>query len=191
MLARDDEVFRGILTVVGGNNIHHIMAGRCRRSVKANQVHRDQLWRGVGGHAQTVVYKVVDSVRGLTGADVRGSAVVSVVKSVRQGEFTENAAIGCGRRCLVGARVETHPAISTQKEWTSHFFIENDVYPWRKICGWRIVVAKLDGQADLSVCAEQLLGAEATPRSGWFRSGVVFVGGAGSYHLLESTMVNE
>ena len=114
--ARNDEEFRGILAIVGGNNIHQIMAGKCRRSVKEGQIHGDQLWRGVEGHARTVVYKVVDSVRGLTAADVRGSAVVSVVKSVRQSEFTENAAIRCRRKRLIGARVETHPAISTKQE---------------------------------------------------------------------------
>ena len=47
-------------------------------------------------------------------------------------------------------------------------------------------MVKLDGQASLSVCVEQLLGAEATPRSRWRRPDVVFVGGAGGYHLLEA-----
>ena len=108
------------------------MAGKCRRSVKAGQVHRNQLWRGVEGHARTVVYEVMGSVRGFTAADVRGSAVVSVVKSVRKSEFTENAAIRCRRKRLVGARVETHPAISIKQEWTSHCFVGDDVYPYRK-----------------------------------------------------------
>ena len=117
---------------MGGNNIHHIMAGKYRRSVKAGQVHRNQLWRGGEGHARTVVYEVMDSVRGLTAADVRGGAVVNVVKSVLQSEFTENAAIRCRRKRVVEARVETHPAISTKQEWTSHCFIGDDVYTYRK-----------------------------------------------------------
>ena len=142
------------------------MAGKCSRSVKTGYVHREQLWRGVEGHTRTVVCKVMDSVRGLTAADVCGGAVASVVKSVRRGEFTENAAIGCGRKRLVEARVETHVAISTKQKRTSHCFFGDDVYPYRKCCGGRIVVVKLDGQAGLSVCVEQLLGAETTPRSG-------------------------
>ena len=114
MSARNDKVFQGNLAIVGGNNIHYIIAGKCRR------------------HARTVVYKGVDSVRGLTAADVRGSAVVSVVKSVRQSEFTKDAGIRCRRERLVGARVETYPAISTKQEWASHCFIGDDVYPYRK-----------------------------------------------------------
>ena len=117
---------------MGGNNIHRIMTGKCGRSVKASQVHRDQLWRRIEGHARTIVYQVVDSVRCFAAADVRGSAVLSVVKSVRQGEFTENATIRCRCKRLVGARVETHPAISTTQEWTSHCFIGNGGYPYRK-----------------------------------------------------------
>ena len=88
---------------------------------------------------------MVDIVRRFAAADVGGSVVVSVVKSVRQGEFAENATIKCRRKRLVGTRVETHPAISTKKEWTSHCFIGNDVYPYRKRYGRRIIVAKLDG----------------------------------------------
>ena len=97
-----------------------------------DQVHRDQLWGEVQGHAWAIVYKVIGSVRGLTAVDIRGSAVASVIKSVRKGEFTEKAAIGCGRKRLVGARVETHPAISTTQEGTSHCFIGDNVYPYRK-----------------------------------------------------------
>ena len=146
MTAQNDEVSRGILAVVGGNNIDHTLAVKCRRSVKAGRVHRNQLWRGVEGHTRTVVYEVMDSVRrGLTAADVRGSAVVSVVKSVRQSEFTENAAIRCRRKRSVGARVETNPAISTKQEWISHCLIGDDVYPYRKSFGVHIVVVKLDG----------------------------------------------
>ena len=52
-------------------------------------------------------------------------------------------------------------------------------------------MAKLNGQAGLSVCVEQLLGAETTPRSGSCRSDVGFGGGAGGYHLLQSTLVYE
>ena len=158
--------------------MHHVMVGKCRESIKADQVHRDQLWRDVEEHARTVVYKVMGSVWGLTAADVRGCAAVSVVKGVRQGEFTENEAIGCGRKRLVGARVKSHPTTSTKQEGTSHRFIGDDVYPYCKRCGGRVVVVKLVGQAGLSVCAEQLLGAEATPRSGCCRSDVGFVGGA-------------
>ena len=109
-------MFRGILTILAGNNIHHKMTGKYRRSVKAGQVHRYQLWGGVEGHARTVVYQVVESVRGFAAADVRGSVVVSVVKSLRQSEFTENMAIRCRRKRLIGARVETHPAIPTNQE---------------------------------------------------------------------------
>ena len=54
-----------------------------------------------------------------------------------------------------------------------------------------IVMAKLNGQAGLSVCVEKLLGAETTPPSGSCRSDVGFGGGAGGYHLLESTLVYE
>ena len=43
----------------------------------------------------------MDSVGGIAAADLRGSAVVSVVKSVRQSKFTENAAIRCRRKRLV------------------------------------------------------------------------------------------
>ena len=77
-------------------------------------------------------YTVMGSVRSLAAADVHGSAVVSVIKSVRKSDFTENAAIRCRRKRLVGARVETHPAISTKQEWTSHCIIGDDVYPYRK-----------------------------------------------------------
>ena len=94
------------------------------------------------------------SVRGPAAADIRGSAVGRVVKSMRQGEFTENAAIGCGRKRLVGARVETRLAISTKQEGTSHCFIGDDIYPNRKRCGGRIVLVKLNGHSGLSVCAE-------------------------------------
>ena len=101
------------MAVVGGNHIHHIVTGECGGSVKADQVHRAQLWGDVEGHAWAVVYKAIGSVRCLTAADIRGSAVATVAKSVQKGEFTEKAAIGCGRKRLVGARVETHPAVST------------------------------------------------------------------------------
>ena len=188
---RNDEVFRGVLAVVGGKYIRHIMAGKCGRSVKTHQVHRDQMWRGVERHAWTVVQKVMGSLRGLTAADVRGSAVVSVVKSVRQGEFPDNAAIDCARKHLVGPRVETHPAVPTMQEGTSYYFIGDDVYPYRKRCGGRIIMVELASHSGLSVCAEQLLGAEATPRSGCRRSDVGFVGGVGGCHLLESTLVYE
>ena len=106
-------MFLGVLATVSGNHIHHIVPGECKGSVKAYQVHRNQLWGHVKGLAWTVVYKLISSVRGLTVADIRGSAVSSVVKSVREGEFTEKAAIGCGRKRLAGAQVETHSPIST------------------------------------------------------------------------------
>ena len=100
--------------VVGGNHIHHIVAGECGGSVKANPVHRNQLWCNVERHAWPIVYKVVGSVRCLTTMNKRGSAVASVAKGVRKGKLAEKTAVGCGRKCLVGARVETHPTISTK-----------------------------------------------------------------------------
>ena len=108
------------------------MTCKCGRSVKVGQIHRYQLWGRTEGPSQTVVCLLVDSIRGLAAADVRGSAVVRAVKSVRQGKITENATIRFRRKRLVGARVETHPAISSKQEWASHCFIGNDVYPYRK-----------------------------------------------------------
>ena len=125
-------MFRGVLGVVSGNHIHHIVAGECGGSVKASQVSRDQLLCNVERHTWPIVYKVVDSVRCVTTVNVRSSAVASVAKSVRKGEFAEKAAVGCGRKRLVGARVETHPTISTKQEGTSHCLIGDDVYPYRK-----------------------------------------------------------
>ena len=52
-------------------------------------------------------------------------------------------------------------------------------------------MVKLDGQAGLSVCAKQFLVAEATLQFWWYRSDVGLVGGAGGYHLLESTLMYE
>ena len=112
--ARADEVFQGVLAVVSGNHIHHIVAGECGGSIKANQVYQGQLWCNVERHAQPIVYEVVGSVRCLTTVNIRGSAVASVDKNMRKGEFAEKAAVGCGRKRLVGARVETHPTISTK-----------------------------------------------------------------------------
>ena len=77
-------------------------------------------------------YKVIGSVRSLRAADVRSGAVVSVVKSARQGEFTENAAIICGRKRLVGTRMEAHLAVSAKREGTTHCFVGDDIYPYRK-----------------------------------------------------------
>ena len=59
---------------------------------------------------------MIGSVRSLTAADIRGSAVASVAKSVRKDEFAEKVAIECGRKRLVGARVETHSSILTKQE---------------------------------------------------------------------------
>ena len=132
LLTRADEVFRGLLAVVSGNNIHHIEAGECEGSVKTNQVYRDQLWCNVERHAWPIVYKVVGSVRCLTTVNIRGSAVTGVAKSVRKGEFAEKATVGRGRKRFVGARVETHPTILTKQEGTSHCLIGDDVYPYRK-----------------------------------------------------------
>ena len=73
---------------------------------------------------------------------------------MRKGGFIEKAAIGCGRKRSAGARVETHPAISTKQEGTSHCFIEDNVYPYRKRRGRRIVVVKLNGHSGLSVYAK-------------------------------------
>ena len=74
------------------------------------------------------------SVRSLTAAvDVRsGAVVVNVVKSVRWGEFTENAAIMCRCKRLVGTRVKAHPAVSAKQEGTSRCLIGDDVHPYRK-----------------------------------------------------------
>ena len=93
---RADEVFRRVLTVVSGNHIHHIVVGDCEGFVKANQVHRDQLWCNVKRHAWLIVYKVGGSVRCLTTVNIRGSAVTSVVKNVRKDEFAEKADVGYG-----------------------------------------------------------------------------------------------
>ena len=80
--------------------------------------------------------------------------MASVVKYGRKDEFTEKVAIGCGHEHLVGARVESHPAISAEQEGPSHCLIGDDIYPYRKICGRRTVVVKLNGHSGLSVCAE-------------------------------------
>ena len=47
---------------------------------------------------------MVGSVRCITTVNIRGSAVASVARGVRKGELAEKAAVGCGRKCLVGAR---------------------------------------------------------------------------------------
>ena len=107
-------MFREVLVVVGGNHIHHIVVGECEGSAKANQVHRNQLWRNVERHAWPIVYKVVCSVRCLTTVNIRSSAVASVAKGVQKGKLAERTVVGWGRKCLVGARVETHPAISAK-----------------------------------------------------------------------------
>ena len=67
---------------MSGNDIHHIVAGECGESVKANQVYRGQLWCNVERHARPIVYEVVGSVRCLTTVNIRGSAVASVAKNV-------------------------------------------------------------------------------------------------------------
>ena len=82
---------------------------------------------------------MIGSVRSFAAADIRGSAVASVAKIVRKGAFTEKVAIGCRRKRLVGARVETHPAISTKQEGASHCFIGDDVlaeglHQWPEEC---------------------------------------------------------
>ena len=134
---------REVLAVVSGNHIHHVVPGECGGSVKSYQVHLNQLWGAIKEHAWAILYEVIGSARGLTVADIRGSAVVSVGKSVRKGEFTEKATIGCGRERLVGARVETHPAISTKQKEASHCFIGNDIYPYRKRRGRCTVVVRM------------------------------------------------
>ena len=83
-----------------------------------------------------------------------GSAVVSIVMGVRESEFTEKATIGCVGERLVGARVESHPAISIRQEGASHCVTRDDVYPCRKGCGRRTVVVKRNGHSGMSVCAE-------------------------------------
>ena len=107
-------MFRGVLVVVGGIHIYHIVAGECGGSVKANQVHWDQLWCNIERYAWLIVYKVVGSVRCPMAVHIRGGAVASVAKGVRKGKFAEKAAVGCGRKRLVGALVETHPTVSTK-----------------------------------------------------------------------------
>jgi hypothetical protein len=44
---RSDEVFKGVLAVVGGIYVYHVVAGQSRGSIEADQVHRDELWGGV------------------------------------------------------------------------------------------------------------------------------------------------
>ena len=68
------------------------------------------------------------------------------------------AAIGSGRERLIGARVESHPAISAEQEETSHCLIGHDIYPYRTGRGRRTVVVKLNGHAGLPVYAELYLG---------------------------------
>ena len=41
--------------------------------------------------------------------------------------------------------METHPGVSIEQEGTSHYFIRDEVYPYSKGRGRRIVVVKLDG----------------------------------------------
>ena len=89
-------MFRGVLVVVDGNHIHHIVAGECGGSVKANQVHRDQLWCNIERHAWPIVYKVVGSARCLTTVNIRCSAVASVAKCVRKGKLAERRPSGVG-----------------------------------------------------------------------------------------------
>ena len=71
-------MFRGVLVVVVGNHIHHIVADECGGSVKASEVRRNQLWCNVERHAWAIVYKVVCSVRCLTTVNIRGSAVARI-----------------------------------------------------------------------------------------------------------------
>ena len=141
-------MFRGVLAVANGNHIHHVVPDECRGSVKAYQVHRNQLWGAIEGHAWVIVYKVIDSVRGLIAADIRCIIFASVVESVRKSEFTEKVAIGCGRERLVGVRAETHSAISTKQEGASHCFIGDDVYTYRKRRGRSTVAVKRNGYSD-------------------------------------------
>ena len=89
------------------NHIYHVVPGKCGGSVKY-QVYRDKLWGAMDGHIWTVVYKVVRSVRGLIVADIKYSTVASIAKNVGKGELTQKAAIECGCKRLVGARVESH-----------------------------------------------------------------------------------
>ena len=71
--------------VVSGNHIYHIVAHECGGSVKANQVHREQLWCNVERHAGRIVYKVVGSVRCLTTVYIRSSAVARVDQRCAKG----------------------------------------------------------------------------------------------------------
>ena len=130
-------------------------------------------WVAIGTLAWAVVYKVIGSVRGFTVEDTSGSAAASVLKNVRKGEFTGKAAIVCELERLVGAS-GTHPAISTKQEGASYCLVGDGVYSYRKRCGRRTGVVKLNGHSGLSVCAESSLRAEAIPRSGCCRSDVGF-----------------
>ena len=129
---------------------------------------------------------MLGSIWGLTVAGISDSTVASVLKHVRKDEFTEKVVIGCGRECLVEARVELHAAISIKQVGASPCLNRDGVYPYRRRCGRRYVVVKLNGHSGLSVCAEKLLRAEATPRSGCCRLDVEFVGGADGFHLLKN-----
>ena len=87
-------MFRRILVVVGGNHIYHIVAGECGGSVKANQVHLNQLWCNIERYAWPIVYKVVSSVPCPMAVNIRGGAVASVAKGVRKGKLAEKTAVG-------------------------------------------------------------------------------------------------
>ena len=142
---RTDEVFRRVLAVVSGNRIDYVVAGECGGSVKAYQVHQDKLGGAIEGHIWTVVYKVINNVRGLTVADISGRTVVSVVINVRKGEFAVKAAIGFGRERLVETRVESHPAIAPKQQGTLHCLTGDDVYPLRKRRGRLTILVNLNG----------------------------------------------
>ena len=98
--------------------------------------------------------KVIGSAQDLKAADIRGSAVATIVKGVGESEFAEKATIGYVRERLVGARVESYPAVSTEQEGALHCVTRDDVYPCRKGCGRRTVVVKRNGHSGMSVYAE-------------------------------------
>ena len=73
---------------------------------------------------------------------------------MRKGEFTEKVTIAFGRERVVGARVESYPAIAAKKQGVLHCLIGDDVYPLRTQRGRRTVLVKLNDCSDPSVCAE-------------------------------------
>ena len=106
MSTRKNEAARGLRVVISGDHIDYVEAYEGGRSVEANQVYRNKQWSAAEGHALIVVEELR---RG-------GSTAVRVVTYVREGEFSENAAVRLTRERLEGARVKAHPAVSVKQE---------------------------------------------------------------------------